>query len=168
MNRPTWLVFAVCLSVWLWSSAALAQKPAAAPAGPDPSASEPASAPDAVKAVTLEQQVDAVFAKFNGIVGAALFYPVPLMVGEKPPTAPLAVLWLVFGAVFLTLRMGFINFRGFRHAVDITLGSTTAKRTQGGQSLSGAVDRAVGHRRHGNIAGWRRRSGWGGREPASG
>lgn len=98
--------------------------------------------------------MDALFEKFNGVVGAALFYPVPLTGGEKPTTVPLAVLWLVFGAVFLTLRMGFINVRGFRHAVDITLGKYDRKEDAGEvnhfQALSTALSATVGM---GNIAG---------------
>ena len=35
---------------------------------------------------------------------------------------PIVVLWLVLGALFFTLRFQFINFRGFRHAVDCVRG----------------------------------------------
>ena len=35
---------------------------------------------------------------------------------------PIVVLWLVLGAVFFTLRMCFINFRGFKHAIMVTAG----------------------------------------------
>ncbi len=38
---------------------------------------------------------------------------------------PLVVLWLVLGAVFFTLRFQFVNFRGFRHAVDCVRGRYT-------------------------------------------
>ncbi|SVE30856.1 uncharacterized protein METZ01_LOCUS483710, partial [marine metagenome] len=38
------------------------------------------------------------------------------------PTIPLVVGWLVVGAIFFTIRMGFINFRGFKHAVDVVRG----------------------------------------------
>ena len=36
---------------------------------------------------------------------------------------PLIVMWLIIGAVFFTLRMGFINLRGFRHALAVTQGA---------------------------------------------
>ena len=35
---------------------------------------------------------------------------------------PFVVVWLLAGAVFLTLRMGFINIRAFKHAIDLTRG----------------------------------------------
>jgi hypothetical protein len=35
---------------------------------------------------------------------------------------PFVVAWLFCGATFLTLRMGFINFRGFWHAIRLTRG----------------------------------------------
>jgi len=38
---------------------------------------------------------------------------------------PLVVLWLVLGALFLTLRFQFVNFRAFRHALDCVRGRYT-------------------------------------------
>jgi AGCS family alanine or glycine:cation symporter len=35
---------------------------------------------------------------------------------------PIVVLWLIIGAVFFTFRMGFINIRGFKHAIDLVRG----------------------------------------------
>ena len=35
---------------------------------------------------------------------------------------PFIVIWLVFGALFFTLRMGFINIRGFKHSIDLAKG----------------------------------------------
>ena len=35
---------------------------------------------------------------------------------------PLVVIWLIIGALFFTVRMGFINFRGFKHAIDLVRG----------------------------------------------
>ena len=35
---------------------------------------------------------------------------------------PLIVIWLIFGAVFFTIRMGFVNFRMFGHAIEIVRG----------------------------------------------
>ncbi len=67
---------------------------------------------------------------------------------------PFIVLWLVFGAVFFTLRMGFINLRGFRHAIDITRGKFDDPDDVGEvthfQALSSALSATVGL---GNIAG---------------
>jgi len=67
---------------------------------------------------------------------------------------PLVVLWLVLGALFFTLRMGFINLRGFKHAVQITAGKYDNPDEEGEvshfQALSSALSATVGL---GNIAG---------------
>ena len=67
---------------------------------------------------------------------------------------PFVVVWLLFGAVFLTLRMGFINLRGFRHAIDLTRGVFDTPGEPGEvshfQALAAALSATVGL---GNIAG---------------
>ena len=118
---------------------------------PTPPAAEAAATP---AAPGFEQQIDSVFARFNGILAGWLFAPIYLGVGESAPTVPFAVAWLVCGAVFLTFRMGFINIRGFRHAVRITMGRYDSKSDTGEvshfQALSTALSATVGM---GNIAG---------------
>ncbi|OBX23000.1 sodium:alanine symporter [Gelidibacter algens] len=67
---------------------------------------------------------------------------------------PFIVIWLVIGAVFFTLRMGFINFRGFKHAIDLARGKYDDPSAPGQvthfQALATAVSGTVGL---GNIAG---------------
>lgn len=67
---------------------------------------------------------------------------------------PLVVLWLVAGAIFFTVRMGFINLRGFKHAVLVTAGRYDNKHDHGEvthfQALTAALSATVGL---GNIAG---------------
>jgi alanine or glycine:cation symporter, AGCS family len=67
---------------------------------------------------------------------------------------PVVVLWLVIGAVIFTLRMGFINFRGFKHAVKVTAGKYDNPADTGEvnhfQALTAALSATVGL---GNIAG---------------
>ncbi|MBA6153259.1 amino acid carrier protein [Gelidibacter maritimus] len=67
---------------------------------------------------------------------------------------PFIVIWLVLGALFFTLRMGFINFRGFRHAIDLARGKYDDPEAPGQvthfQALATAVSGTVGL---GNIAG---------------
>ncbi|MCG8650328.1 MAG: amino acid carrier protein [Pirellulales bacterium] len=75
--------------------------------------------------------------------------------GKKITTSiPFVVVWLFVGAVFLTLRMGFINFRGFKHAIDLTRGAYDTPGEPGEvshfQALSAALSATVGL---GNIAG---------------
>ncbi|MEZ4319114.1 MAG: alanine/glycine:cation symporter family protein [Myxococcota bacterium] len=67
---------------------------------------------------------------------------------------PVVVAWLVFGAVFFTLRMMFINLRGFPHAVLVTMGRYDDPDHDGEishfQALSSALSATVGL---GNISG---------------
>lgn len=67
---------------------------------------------------------------------------------------PFIVIWLICGAIFFTIRMGFINFRGFRHALDLAKGKyddpTAPGQVTHFQALATAVSGTVGL---GNIAG---------------
>ncbi len=67
---------------------------------------------------------------------------------------PLIVCWLILGAVFFTLYLGFINFTGFKHAIDILRGKYDKPGSQGEishfRALTAAVSGTVGI---GNIAG---------------
>lgn len=73
-----------------------------------------------------------------------------------PVTKPISfiVIWLVLGATFFTLRMGFINIRGFGHAIDLARGKYDDPDAPGQvthfQALATAVSGTVGL---GNIAG---------------
>lgn len=67
---------------------------------------------------------------------------------------PLVVLWLVIGATFFTLYMGFINIRGIRHAYELIRGDYDKPEDEGEvshfQALVTALSGTVGL---GNIAG---------------
>ena len=67
---------------------------------------------------------------------------------------PFVVAWLVAGAVFFTLRNGFISLRAFRHAIDVTRGRYDVEGDAGEishfKALSSALSATVGL---GNIAG---------------
>ncbi|VEP16363.1 Sodium/alanine symporter AgcS [Hyella patelloides LEGE 07179] len=67
---------------------------------------------------------------------------------------PLIVLWLIVGALFFTLRMKFINIRGFKHAIDVVRGKYDDPEDEGDvshfQALAAALSGTVGI---GNIAG---------------
>ncbi len=69
-------------------------------------------------------------------------------------SAPFIVIWLVIGAVFFTLRMNFINLRGFVHAIVVTSGKYDNPNETGEvthfQALAAALSATVGL---GNIAG---------------
>ena len=71
-----------------------------------------------------------------------------------PAPIPFVVAWLFLGALYLTIRMGFINIRGFRHAIDVTRGAFDKPGDHGDvshfQALAAALSATVGL---GNIAG---------------
>ena len=67
---------------------------------------------------------------------------------------PFIVVWLLFGALFFTIRMGFINIRGFKHSLELARGKYDDPNAPGQvthfQALATAVSGTVGL---GNIAG---------------
>lgn len=69
-------------------------------------------------------------------------------------SVPLVVVWLFGGALFFTIRMGFINVRGFWHAIRVTRGDYDDPNDAGEvshfQALASALSATVGL---GNIAG---------------
>ena len=115
----------------------------------------------------VEGKVDSWMARVNKEIGDVFFWDVCFWhnvtttdpaTGEeavdKKVEVPLAVIWLVMGAIFLTLRMGFINIRGFLHAIRVTKGDYDNPDDPGEvshfQALSSALSATVGL---GNIAG---------------
>ncbi len=97
-------------------------------------------------------RIDAAAGVLNGWISAFFFADVLWFDPEH--TLPLVVLWLVAGATYFTFRMGFINLRGFRHALNVTRGKYSSPDDQGEvshfQALTAALSATVGL---GNIAG---------------
>jgi len=93
--------------------------------------------------------VDAIFEPIVNLMALLLFFKVG---GENG--FPFIVLWLFVAAIFFTFRMGFINLRGFRHAIDVVQGKYDDPHDAGEvshfQALATAVSGTVGL---GNIAG---------------
>ncbi|MCL6502847.1 MAG: amino acid carrier protein [Pirellulales bacterium] len=91
-------------------------------------------------------------------LAAVLFYDFGtsrwLRIHGEGVSVPFVVAWLFCGAVFFTLRMGFINLRGFWHAVRLTKGDYDDPEHAGEvshfQALASALSATVGL---GNIAG---------------
>lgn len=69
-------------------------------------------------------------------------------------TIPFIVIWLILGSVFFTLRLKFINIRGFRHSLALAKGKYDNPNAPGSithfQAMATAVSATVGL---GNIAG---------------
>ncbi|TYC08150.1 amino acid carrier protein, partial [Bizionia gelidisalsuginis] len=72
----------------------------------------------------------------------------------KTNTIPFIVIWLILGSIFFTLRLKFVNIRGFRHSLDLARGKYDDPDAPGTithfQAMATAVSATVGL---GNIAG---------------
>ena len=94
--------------------------------------------------------IDALFAQANGALASVLFHDVWPGTGEMP----FIVAWLLVGAVFLTVRMGFVNLRMMGHAFGVIRGKYHTADDRGEvspfQALTTALSATVGL---GNIAG---------------
>ena len=94
-----------------------------------------------------EQSLNDAFGTINGLLAKIMFYKIGGQV-------PAAVLWLVLGSIYFTVRMGFINLRGFVHAIKVTAGKYDDPEDEGEvshfQALTAALSATVGL---GNIAG---------------
>ncbi|MFT4558732.1 MAG: AGCS family alanine or glycine:cation symporter [Planctomycetaceae bacterium] len=119
---------------------------------PEAASTETAPTPPAEKAESggdggFQDQVNDAFGTVNEFLAAGMFYKVGGVV-------PLAVLWLVLGSIFFTVRMGFINIRAFKHAILVTAGRYDNPNDAGEvshfQALTSALSATVGL---GNIAG---------------
>ncbi|NEP18031.1 MAG: alanine:cation symporter family protein [Leptolyngbya sp. SIO4C1] len=92
---------------------------------------------------------DAIFQPIVDFMAMLLFFKIG---GENG--FPFIVLWLFVAAIFFTLRMGFINFRGLKHAIEVVQGKFDDPHDDGEvshfQALATAVSGTVGL---GNIAG---------------
>ncbi|MEM6329022.1 MAG: alanine/glycine:cation symporter family protein [Planctomycetota bacterium] len=127
--------------------------PAAAEAADGPAA-ERNAAPPAAKDDGWQARTDAFFEKWLvKPLDATLFFGfwTEKWLGTK---VPFVVVWLMLGALYLTLRMGFVNIRAFWHAVRVTKGDYDDDEDEGEvshfQALTSALSATVGL---GNIAG---------------
>jgi len=121
---------------------------------------------------SLEDRVDRIMGRANVFISGGddpdttdvtenalgFFYLIDLPFFETeegdPIQVPLLVMWLVLGAIFFTVRMGFIQFRAFGHAIAVTRGRYDNPDNAGEvthfQALTTALSATVGL---GNIAG---------------
>lgn len=104
-----------------------------------------------------ENQADVIKQGAHFLAGIQYDNPVPLKHPNgtiQKKNIPFIVVWLVVGALFFTFRMGFINFRGFKHSIDLAKGKYDDPNAPGQvthfQALATAVSGTVGL---GNIAG---------------
>jgi alanine or glycine:cation symporter, AGCS family len=109
-----------------------------------------AQAPPDVLAASLDDKINNLVAPVANKIADTVFYSVTIGGAELP----LIVVWLIIAAFFFTFYLGFINVRGFKHAIQIVKGDYDAPRGAGEvshfQALATAVSGTVGL---GNIAG---------------
>lgn len=98
---------------------------------------------------SLDQVINEFVQPVTDAVSSFIFYTVPIAGSD----IPLIVCWLIFGACFFTVYLGFINLRGFGHAVNVVRGKYAKPNSEGEithfQALTAAVSGTVGI---GNIA----------------
>lgn len=125
-----------------------------------PATTDGDAASETVPAVASEQSkngattfADRIFNGVNGFLDTLLFFDI-LFGNVEGATFPFLVAWLAIGALFLTIRMGFVNLRMFRHAYRVIRGRYLSPNAEGEvtpfQALTTALSATVGL---GNIAG---------------
>ena len=101
-------------------------------------------------AASLDDKINQLAQPLTDVISAFIFYSVSVAGTD----VPLIVCWLIFAAFFFTFYMGFVNFRGFAHAVSIVRGALKNDKHEGEishfQTLSTAMSGTIGI---GNIAG---------------
>ncbi len=106
--------------------------------------------PDQSAAAGIDQTIDEAFAPVAKALAEAIFFSVPIMGAQ----VPLIVAWLGIAALVFTVYFGFINLRGFAHALRLVSGHDSDPNDPGEvshfQALATAVSGTVGI---GNIGG---------------
>jgi AGCS family alanine or glycine:cation symporter len=103
---------------------------------------------------TIDDKINEFFTPISDLIGRIIFIAFDFTIGGYDISIPFVVVWLVSGAILFTLYFRFINFRGFRLAIDIVRGKYTDPNDKGEvnhfQALTTALSGTVGL---GNIAG---------------
>ena len=99
----------------------------------------------------IDERINDAMAPVTAIMFKIVFFPITI--GEI--SFPFVLLWLVVAAAGFTIYMGFINVRGFKHAIELVRGIYDSPDKQKGevshfQALTAALSATVGL---GNIAG---------------
>jgi len=104
----------------------------------------------AATAQTIDQRINTAIAPVTDAVTSLVFYSIDI----GGASLPIVVVWLIIGAVTMTIWMRFINIRGFRQALRIVRGDYFDPAHEGEvthfQALTAALSGTVGL---GNIAG---------------
>ncbi|MEO0874736.1 MAG: alanine:cation symporter family protein, partial [Bacteroidota bacterium] len=99
---------------------------------------------------SIDDAINSVFAPVTQVVETIIFFTVPIAGFD----IPFVLIWLIVGATVFTIYMGFVQFKAFRHAIDVVRGKYDDPDDQGEvshfQALTAALSGTVGV---GNIAG---------------
>jgi AGCS family alanine or glycine:cation symporter len=99
---------------------------------------------------SIDESINEITKPLAKLIGDIVFFKITLFDAQLP----VVVLWLVIGAVFFTFYTGFINIRGFKHAIQLVRGDYANPEHTGEvshfQALATAVSGTVGI---GNIGG---------------
>ena len=103
----------------------------------------------------LGDRINDFFVPIVDVIAMFIFWdPIAAMGFDIGASIPIVVVWLVFGALFFTVKMNFINVRAFKHAIDLVRGKYDDPKDEGEvshfQALATALSATVGL---GNIAG---------------
>jgi AGCS family alanine or glycine:cation symporter len=103
--------------------------------------------------MNLDKQIESFFQPVSEAVSSVIFFSVPVTIGSETLDVRILLLWLFGAAVFFTLYLGFVNIRGFKHAINLAF--SKPKDTSNGQissfqALTASLSGTVGL---GNIAG---------------
>ncbi len=100
---------------------------------------------------TIDDKLNSVMEPVTKFISKVIFFTVPIGGGKE---VPFVLIWLILGAVYFTFFNGFINIRGFRHALDVVRWKFDNPKDKGEvshfQALTAALSGTVGV---GNIAG---------------
>ena len=107
------------------------------------------------QATNLSDKINNFFVPIVDVIARFIFWdPIAAMGFNLGVSIPIVVIWLVFGALFFTFKMNFINIRAFKHAIDLVRGKYDDPNDEGEvshfQALATALSATVGL---GNIAG---------------
>ncbi|MAR99577.1 MAG: amino acid carrier protein [Flavobacteriales bacterium] len=103
----------------------------------------------------LGDRINDFFVPIVDVIAMFIFWdPIAALGFDIGTSIPIVVVWLVFGALFFTIKMNFINVRAFKHAIDLVRGKYDDPNDEGEvshfQALATALSATVGL---GNIAG---------------
>lgn len=106
--------------------------------------------PSLAKSQSTDEKINAIFEPITQAIESVVFFTITL----GGFTIPFVLIWLIFGAIFFTVYMRFVNIRAFKHAIDVVRGKYDNPDDSGEvshfQALTAALSGTVGV---GNIAG---------------